>query len=164
MRRVVTGPGPTITIVGDLAAHARTIQRALGGVDTTAAVLIAPDVAESFAVDESTKVALAACAKTVQKMLEGVDTEAVDEFVDLMDDDPRFAKRFGHLPITTAPTVLRLVKREAAMQVLQGLPRRSSCGRPVRRARVRRHRARSRSPGRQDDDPDRVVRTAGAVA
>jgi hypothetical protein len=97
----------------------------------------------------TTTAALAALVTPWQRSMEGVDLEAAAEVGDRMEDDPRITRRFGHLPITTAPIVLRLLDRGSPRKVL---PRRSSCGRPVRRA--RRHRARSRSSGPRQDDPD----------
>ena len=118
-------------------------------------VLIAPGVAESvaksFALDESTNATLAVAATWWRKSTEGVNLEAADEVVDRMAENPRLAKRFRHMSIKTAPVLLRILDRSSPHQV----PLRwSSCARPVRRAQVRRHRARSRSPGRSTDDPD----------
>ena len=43
-------------------------------------------------------------ARLIGRALEGIDLEAADEVVDRM-DDPRIARRFGHLSIKTAPIV-----------------------------------------------------------
>ena len=96
-------------------------------------------------------------ARLIGRALEGIDLEAADEVVDRM-DDPRIARRFGHLSIKTAPIVLRMLDRGSPSQVL---PRRMHDRAHRPRAHRRTSRVRARAPARPRR-PD-VIRRSGVL-